>query len=140
MRSAIDGAGGPTAPTRTASGLTDETPGQPDEELLRLIAGHDRDAFLALYRRYQDVVHQFAFHMSGNDTIAEDITQETFLALAGGARRFDASRAKFTTVSVRDGATSDAAPAASRARVRDAHRSERRSMESARAVGRAVDG
>ena len=97
MRSAIDVAGGPIAPTPTASGLTDQTSGQPDEELLRLVAGNDRDAFLALYRRYQDVVHRFAFHMSGNDTIAEDITQETFLALASGARRFDASRAKFTT-------------------------------------------
>ena len=62
-----------------------------------LVARGDRDAFVMLYRRYQDVVHRFAFQMSGCETTAEDITQETFLALTQGARRYNAGRAKFTT-------------------------------------------
>jgi RNA polymerase sigma-70 factor, ECF subfamily len=81
----------------TAPVLTDETSGPLDEELLRSVERGDRDAFVTLYRRYQDVVHGFAFHMSGSETIAEDITQETFLALTRGARRYNASAAKFST-------------------------------------------
>jgi RNA polymerase sigma-70 factor, ECF subfamily len=35
--------------------------------------------------------------MSGCEATAEDITQETFLALTRGARHYDAGQAKFTT-------------------------------------------
>jgi RNA polymerase sigma-70 factor (ECF subfamily) len=76
---------------------TDETEEPSDETLLRLVAGGDRDAFVVLYRRYRDVVHRFAFQMSGSHTTAEDITQETFLALTESARRYNASQAKLTT-------------------------------------------
>jgi Sigma-70 region 2 len=69
----------------------------PDEELLRLIGDGDRDAFVTLYGRYQDVVYGFAYQMCGNQTAAEDITQETFLALARAALRYRASEARFTT-------------------------------------------
>jgi RNA polymerase sigma-70 factor, ECF subfamily len=77
--------------------LSDDASEPGDEELLRLIVGGDRDAFVRLYRRYQDVVHRFAMQMSGSRTVAEDITQETFLALTRGARSYNASQAKFTT-------------------------------------------
>ena len=78
-----------------ASALSDEPP---DEELLRLfVSSGDRAAFAALYRRYQDVVYRFAFQMSGREAIAEDITQETFLRLAGAAHRYDARQAKVST-------------------------------------------
>jgi RNA polymerase sigma-70 factor (ECF subfamily) len=80
-----------------AAVLTDETPEPPDETLLRSVEHGDRDAFIALYGRYRDVVYRFAFHMSGSDTTAEDITQDTFLALTRGARRYDPSQARFTT-------------------------------------------
>lgn len=80
-----------------AAVLTDETPEPTDEMLLRSVEHGDRDAFIALYGRYRDVVYRFAFHMSGSDTAAEDITQETFLALAHGARRYDPSKARFST-------------------------------------------
>jgi RNA polymerase sigma-70 factor, ECF subfamily len=68
-----------------------------DEELLRRIGDGDREAFLALYRRYQDVVYGFAFQMCGSQPAAEDITQETFLGLARKAPRYRASEAKFST-------------------------------------------
>jgi RNA polymerase sigma-70 factor (ECF subfamily) len=78
-------------------GVTDESPEPSDEALLRLVAGGDRDAFVALYRRYRDVVHRFAFQMSGSETTAEDITQETFLALTASARRYNAGQSKLST-------------------------------------------
>lgn len=77
--------------------MTDEPSEPSDEELLRLAAGADREAFIALYRRYQDMVHRFAFQMSGSRTAAEDITQDTFLALMNGARHYNASEAGFST-------------------------------------------
>lgn len=80
-----------------AAGLTDGSAGPADEDLLRLVRAGDREAFLALYRRYQDIVHGFALQMSGSATIAEDITQETFLTLTRGARRYNAREAKFST-------------------------------------------
>jgi RNA polymerase sigma-70 factor, ECF subfamily len=76
---------------------TEGPSGPPDDELLRSVERGDRDAFVTLYRRYQDVVHRFAFQMSGSETTAEDITQETFLALTRGARRYNASQATFST-------------------------------------------
>ena len=77
--------------------MIDEPPGPPDDTLLMALGQGDRDAFVTLYRRYHEIVHRFAFQMSGSDTVAEDITQETFLALTSGARRYDASQAKFST-------------------------------------------
>jgi RNA polymerase sigma-70 factor (ECF subfamily) len=71
--------------------------GESDEELLRLIGDGDRDAFVALYRRYQHVVYGFAFQMCGSQTAAEDITQETFLGLGRAASRFRANEARFST-------------------------------------------
>jgi RNA polymerase sigma-70 factor (ECF subfamily) len=79
-----------------AAALTDETEPS-DDALLRSVERGDREAFVLLYRRYQDIVHRFAFQMSGSTTTAEDITQETFLALTRGAPRYNASQAKFTT-------------------------------------------
>jgi RNA polymerase sigma-70 factor (ECF subfamily) len=51
-----------------------------DELLLRLQSG-DEEAFLTLYRRRQAGLFRFALHMSGSMTVAEDVTQEVFLAL-----------------------------------------------------------
>src|SRR5262245_28969065 len=69
----------------------------PDEELLRLVGEGDRDAFVTLYRRYQNVVYGFAYQMCGSQASAEDITQETFLALSRAASRYRANDARFTT-------------------------------------------
>ena len=41
----------------------------------------DEEAFLALYRRRQAGLFRFALHMSGSMPVAEDVTQEVFLAL-----------------------------------------------------------
>jgi RNA polymerase sigma-70 factor, ECF subfamily len=63
-----------------------------DEKLLgRMLEGDDQ-AFTALYRRRQGPVYRFALHMTGSAAIAEDVTQEVFLALIESGRRFDGSR------------------------------------------------
>jgi RNA polymerase sigma-70 factor, ECF subfamily len=63
-----------------------------DESLLcRSVAG-DENAFLELYRRRQGGVYRFALHMSGSTAIAEEVTQEVFLAVIRDGKRFDANR------------------------------------------------
>lgn len=66
------------------------TPG--DEELLRQMLAGSEDAFTALYRRRQGGVYRFALQMSGSTAIAEDVTQEVFMALVREAQNFDPAR------------------------------------------------
>ena len=63
-----------------------------DAELLRRIMAGDEDAFLTLYRSRQGGIYRYALNMSGSASIAEEVTQEVFLTLAGGARQYDPSR------------------------------------------------
>jgi RNA polymerase sigma-70 factor, ECF subfamily len=63
-----------------------------DDGLLgRMIAG-DEEAFTLLYRRRHPSIYRFALHMSGNTTVAEDVTQEVFMTLIRNPRRFDPAR------------------------------------------------
>ena len=69
------------------------SPEHSDEELLRLTAAGDADAFTALYRRRQAGIYRFALQMCGSEGIAEDVTQEVFMTLVGREpRMFDPSR------------------------------------------------
>lgn len=61
-----------------------------------MMAG-DEAAFTALYRRRQAGVYRFALQMSGSEAIAEDVTQEVFLALMSDATRFDSSRGSLSS-------------------------------------------
>jgi RNA polymerase sigma-70 factor (ECF subfamily) len=63
-----------------------------DETLLRQSAGGDEKAFLTLYRRRQAGIYRFALHMSGSASMAEEVTQEVFLAVIRDGKRFDESR------------------------------------------------
>ena len=63
-----------------------------DEELLRLTRAGDEHAFTVLYRRHQGPVYRFALQMIGSESVAEDVTQEVFLALMRESFRFDSSR------------------------------------------------
>ncbi len=67
-----------------------------DAELLRLIVTGDEQAFTALYRRHQGFVYRFALLMSGRASIAEEVTQEVFLALLRKAHRYDPDRGSLT--------------------------------------------
>jgi len=63
-----------------------------DDGLLRRMLAGDEEAFTLLYRRKHPSIYRFAFHMSGNAAVAEDVTQEVFMALIRDAKRFDPER------------------------------------------------
>ncbi|MFL6214197.1 MAG: RNA polymerase sigma factor [Blastocatellia bacterium] len=65
-----------------------------DEDLLRLALAGNEAAFTTLYRRRQQSVYRFALQMSGSRSIAEDVTQEVFLALVRDGQRFDPERGR----------------------------------------------
>src|SRR5438445_11273780 len=74
----------------------DPMTGEPEEisdgELLERAAAGDEEAFTSLYRRRQGAVYRFALQMSGRRSVAEEMTQEVFLAVIRDAGKFDASR------------------------------------------------
>src|SRR5258705_9401744 len=51
-----------------------------DEELVARIVSGDREAFAALYRRRRSDVYRFALHVSGSAPVADDVTQDVFMA------------------------------------------------------------
>jgi RNA polymerase sigma-70 factor (ECF subfamily) len=65
---------------------------QSDDELLFRLRNGDEQAFATLYRRRQGAIYRFAVHMSGSAEVAEDITQEVFLALLREDCGFDPER------------------------------------------------
>src|SRR5215510_10390877 len=67
-------------------------PAESDDELLLRVRSGDEQAFLGLYRRRQAALYRFALHMSGSVPVAEDVTQEVFLALLREDCGFDAAR------------------------------------------------
>ena len=71
--------------------MTPNLPETDDQLLMRMRSGDER-AFVALYRRRQAAIYRFALHMSGSATVAEDVTQEVFLALIREQCGFDPER------------------------------------------------
>jgi RNA polymerase sigma-70 factor (ECF subfamily) len=67
------------------------TPETDDDLLIRTHSG-DEQAFVSIYRRRQGAIYRFALHMSGSQTVAEDITQEVFLTLLRDASGYDPQR------------------------------------------------
>jgi RNA polymerase sigma-70 factor (ECF subfamily) len=63
-----------------------------DETLLRLMMAGDADAFAALYDRRQSGVYRFALRMSGSHAVAEDVTQDVFMALLRDGNSYDSAR------------------------------------------------
>ena len=63
-----------------------------DEQLLRMMQAGDESAFTALYRRRQGNIYRFVLEMSGSAPLAEDVTQEVFMALIRESRGYDPSR------------------------------------------------
>ena len=67
-------------------------PPETDDELLIRIQSGDEHAFLDLYKRRQAALFRFAMHMSGSMPVAEDVTQEVFLALLREECGYDPER------------------------------------------------
>jgi RNA polymerase sigma-70 factor (ECF subfamily) len=70
-----------------------KTQGDPsDGELLQSMLAGDAEALAALYRRRQGSVYRFALQMSGSPALAEDVTQEVFMALMRDGTSYDSAR------------------------------------------------
>ena len=67
--------------------------GTSDDELVARVASGDAVAFTALFRRRQADVYRIALLMTGSASVAEDITQDVFLAVMQDAKRFESGRA-----------------------------------------------
>jgi RNA polymerase sigma-70 factor (ECF subfamily) len=63
-----------------------------DQELLRLTIAGDEDAFIELYRRCSGGLFRFALRMSGSRSIAEEVTQDVFMALLEKAGGYEPQR------------------------------------------------
>jgi RNA polymerase sigma-70 factor (ECF subfamily) len=72
-----------------------------DETLLRLAMAGDEEAFTRLYRRLHSVVYRFARQMSGESSVAEDVTQDVFLILLRRAELYDPARGSLSTYLMR---------------------------------------
>ncbi|MDQ1468536.1 MAG: polymerase sigma-70 factor, subfamily [Bryobacterales bacterium] len=69
---------------------------QSEEITLSKVRGGDRDAFRALVDQHARTVFRLAYRMTGNETDAEDMVQETFLRAWKQIGKFD-GRATFGT-------------------------------------------
>jgi RNA polymerase sigma-70 factor (ECF subfamily) len=63
-----------------------------DDDLLMAMRSGDEQAFVTLYRKRQAALYRFAQHMSGSTSVAEDVTQEVFLALIRDGCGYDPER------------------------------------------------
>ena len=52
-----------------------------DDDLLRRMQAGSEPAFTTLYRRRQGSIYRFALQMCGSASVAEEVTQEVFMAL-----------------------------------------------------------
>lgn len=68
-----------------------------DGELHRAALAGSGEAMAALYQRHGGLVYRFTLQMSRDAAVAEEITQEVFLALLTRIDRFDAGRGALST-------------------------------------------
>jgi RNA polymerase sigma-70 factor (ECF subfamily) len=64
-----------------------------DETLLARIASGDVEALGLLFRRRQQNVYRFALHLTGSPSMADDVTQDVFVAVISDAGRYEVGRA-----------------------------------------------
>lgn len=67
-----------------------------DEELVRLAASGDKQAFAELVRRHQGKVRGLLLRLTANPSVADDLAQEVFLRAYRGLVGFE-GRARFST-------------------------------------------
>jgi RNA polymerase sigma factor (sigma-70 family) len=77
-------------------GSTPPVSGLSEPELIRLARRGHRDAFGELYDRHGTSVRRFTFSLTRNDSDADDLVQETFLALVQSKTEISVSGGAFT--------------------------------------------
>ena len=60
--------------------------------IAKIAAVSDDDAARRLYRKYRMELFRFGFHVLGNQGLAEEMVQETFIKFCQQAGRYDARR------------------------------------------------
>lgn len=65
-----------------------------DEDLVARCAGGDRNALATLYTRYGTLVFSLTVRMLGEGMAAEEVTQDTFMALWRGAHQYSTERGR----------------------------------------------
>jgi RNA polymerase sigma-70 factor, ECF subfamily len=65
--------------------------------LLSRIRDGDETALAEFYDRFGRLVYSVTYHVLQNDTLAEEVTQDTFLKIWTRAHQWDATRGKITT-------------------------------------------
>jgi RNA polymerase sigma-70 factor (ECF subfamily) len=68
-----------------------------DPELLTTARQGSCDAIALLYRRHSPLIYRYVLRLSRDNAIAEEITQEVFLALLRQPDRYDPQRASLST-------------------------------------------
>lgn len=63
-----------------------------DGDLIRLLTAGNEHAFEVLYERWSPAVYRFALHMSGDQHLAEEVTQDTFMTVIHRPSMFDETR------------------------------------------------
>ena len=69
----------------------------PDAQAVRRLALGDAAPLRDLYERYGRVVYGLAYRLTGEAGLAEEATQDTFVALWRRAETYDPERARVTT-------------------------------------------
>ena len=78
--------------------MAERRAGEADEAVLvRAVAGGSEEALAALYDRHVGGVHAVALRLTGDHGIAEEVVQETFLALWNRAELFNPELASLGT-------------------------------------------
>jgi RNA polymerase sigma-70 factor (ECF subfamily) len=67
-----------------------------DEQLMLACRYGNRGAFALLFEKYRGTVFHFARRMCGDETVAEELSQEVFLKVAASADRYEPA-ARFRT-------------------------------------------
>lgn len=81
--------------SRTGNGKRRSKDGaDPDARLVERLKQRDQQAFLNVYDRYRNPVYRFLMHMTGSVVVAEELTQDVFMAIlaamcSGTIKQFD---------------------------------------------------
>ena len=69
-----------------------------NEKLICKCQQEDKQAFQSLISKYHPFVYKFLIRLTEDKTLAEDLTQDTFVKIIRGIDRFDIhGKAKFST-------------------------------------------
>jgi len=72
-------------------------PAEEDAAAVRAVAGGDQSALRGLYERYGRMIHSIAFRITADAHVAEECTQDVFMALWRNAASFDPARSRAST-------------------------------------------